>query len=150
MACIWTVDVDDPEVDVYVKYFDIALIPSTVFFWNAQHIKVDYGWCVLRSRCLEEFAQPAEPEFACIHMQHARSHQVRRCVPNKTGLHQPCGGKKDMASRRQRPRDSEPVCVPARSPLQVIYRGAMRGKVIVDSPIDPRNITKYELLYKGL
>ena len=42
MAKFWTVDVD--AVEVYVKYFDVALIPATVFFWNSQHIKVDYGW----------------------------------------------------------------------------------------------------------
>lgn len=41
MARIFIVDVD--KVPVYTKYFDITLIPSTVFFFNAQHIKVDWG-----------------------------------------------------------------------------------------------------------
>ncbi len=42
MACIWTVELS--EVELYAKYFDISLVPATLFFWNAQHIKVDYGW----------------------------------------------------------------------------------------------------------
>ncbi len=41
MAKIYTVDVSD--VPVYVKYFDISLVPSTIFFYNAQHIKIDAG-----------------------------------------------------------------------------------------------------------
>ena len=37
------VDIDSNEIQVYVKYFDITFIPSTVFFFNAHHIKMDFG-----------------------------------------------------------------------------------------------------------
>lgn len=42
MADIYIIDADN--MSVYVQYFDISLIPATVFFFNGQHIKVDYGW----------------------------------------------------------------------------------------------------------
>ncbi|KAK1575504.1 hypothetical protein Q3G72_006062 [Acer saccharum] len=37
------VDIDSEDVQVYVNYFDITLIPSTLFFFNAHHIKMDSG-----------------------------------------------------------------------------------------------------------
>ncbi|CAL9134569.1 unnamed protein product [Musa textilis] len=42
-ATIALVDVDSEEIQVYIKYFDITLIPSTVFFFNAHHMKMDSG-----------------------------------------------------------------------------------------------------------
>ena len=42
MAEVYTVDVD--AVPAYIKYFDITLIPATIFFFNGQHIKVDWRY----------------------------------------------------------------------------------------------------------
>ncbi|XP_054819566.1 uncharacterized protein LOC129318690 [Prosopis cineraria] len=42
-ATVALVDVDSKDIQVYLKYFDITLIPSTVFFFNAHHMKMDSG-----------------------------------------------------------------------------------------------------------
>ncbi|XP_061028963.1 thioredoxin-like protein 4B isoform X1 [Eubalaena glacialis] len=53
MAAIYLVDVD--QTPVYTHYFDISYIPSTVFFFNGQHMKVDYG-CFLPKPSLTNVA----------------------------------------------------------------------------------------------
>ncbi|XP_005608437.1 thioredoxin-like protein 4B isoform X1 [Equus przewalskii] len=65
MAAIYLVDVD--QTPVYTHYFDISYIPSTVFFFNGQHMKVDYGHLAhaLLSKLKREARLEAIPESSC-------------------------------------------------------------------------------------
>lgn len=96
-ATIALVDMDSEEIQVYVKYFDISLIPSTIFFFNAHHMKMDSG----------------------------------------TADHTKWVG---SFHRKQ---DFIDV-------VEAIYRGAMKGKLIVSCPLPPERIPKFQLLFKNL
>ncbi|KAK1316437.1 hypothetical protein QJS10_CPA05g02312 [Acorus calamus] len=96
-ASVALVDADAEEIQVYVKYFDITLFPSTVFFFNAHHMKMDSG----------------------------------------TADHTKWVGS------FQRKQDFIDV-------VEAIYRGAMKGKMIVNCPLPPERIPKFQLLFKDL
>eukprot|EP00731_Ephydatia_muelleri_P023874 Em0016g145a len=93
MATIYIVDVD--SVPVYARYFDITLIPATVFFFNGQHMKVDWS----------------TPD-------HTKFIGSFKCSQDFIDV------------------------------IEVVYRGAMKGKLIVESPLAPQDVPKYSLLYK--
>ncbi|KAL0008856.1 hypothetical protein SO802_010358 [Lithocarpus litseifolius] len=91
------VDIDSNEIQVYVKYFDITFIPSTVFFFNAHHIKMDFGTAD-HTKWVGAFHK--KQDFIDV--------------------------------------------------VEAIYRGAMKGKLIVSCPLPPERIPKYQLLYKDV
>ncbi|KAG8641911.1 thioredoxin-like protein 4B [Manihot esculenta] len=96
-ATIALVDIDSEDVQVYVKYFDISLVPSTVFFFNAHHMKMDSGTAD-HTKWIGAFH--TKQDFIDV--------------------------------------------------VEAIFRGAMKGKMIVNCPLPPERIPKYQLLYKDL
>ncbi|EHA8590962.1 thioredoxin-like protein 4B [Cocos nucifera] len=96
-ATIALVDIDAEEIQVYVNYFDITLIPSTIFFFNAHHMKMDSGTAD-HTKWIGSFH--SKQDFIDV--------------------------------------------------VEAIFRGAMKGKLIVTSPLPPERIPRFQLLFKDL
>ncbi|KAE9589834.1 hypothetical protein Lal_00021660 [Lupinus albus] len=96
-ATLALVDVDSQDIQIYVNYFDITFIPSTVFFFNAHHMKMDSGTAD-HTKWIGAFHR--KQDFIDV--------------------------------------------------VEAIFRGAMKGKLIVNCPIPHERIPKYQLLYKDV
>lgn len=96
-ATVALVDIDSDVVQVYVKYFDITLIPSMVFFFNAHHMKMDCG-SADHTKWVGTFLK--KQDFIDV--------------------------------------------------VEAIYRGAMKGKLIVACPLPQERIPKFQLLYEDV
>ncbi|KAH7517509.1 hypothetical protein FEM48_Zijuj09G0072400 [Ziziphus jujuba var. spinosa] len=106
-ATIALVDIDSEDVQVYVNYFDITLIPSTIFFFNAHHMKMDSGYYFFFFFFIFFILRTAD------HTKWVGA------------FHQ----KQDFIDV-----------------VEAIFRGAMKGKLIVNCPLPPERIPKYHLL----
>ncbi|KAF5199547.1 Thioredoxin-like protein 4b [Thalictrum thalictroides] len=96
-ATVALVDIESEDVQVYVKYFDITLIPSTIFFFNAHHMKMDSGTAD-HTKWIGAFHR--KQDFIDV--------------------------------------------------VEAIYRGAMKGKLIVSCPLPPERIPKFQLIFKDM
>ncbi|KAL9262592.1 Sm-like protein [Drosera capensis] len=96
-ASVALVDIDSEDIQVYVKYFDVTLIPSTIFFFNAHHMKMD-SWTADHTKWIGAFHR--KQDFIDV--------------------------------------------------VEAIYRGAMKGKLIVTCPLPPERIPKFQLLFKDV
>ncbi|KAF8388358.1 hypothetical protein HHK36_027024 [Tetracentron sinense] len=96
-ATVALVDIDSEEIQVYVKYFDITFIPSTIFFFNAHHMKMDSGTAD-HTKWIGAFHR--KQDFIDV--------------------------------------------------VEAIFRGAMKGKLIVSCPLPPERIPKFQLFFKDI
>nr|ACG40875.1 thioredoxin-like protein 4B [Zea mays] len=96
-AMVALVDMDSEEIQVYIDYFDITLVPATIFFFNAHHMKMDSG------------------------------------TPDHTKWIGSFSSKQDFIDV-----------------VEAIFRGAMKGKLIVSCPLPPERIPRFQLLFKDV
>ncbi|XP_058641999.1 thioredoxin-like protein 4B isoform X1 [Onychostoma macrolepis] len=105
MASIYLVDVD--TAPVYTRYFDISFIPSTVFFFNGQHMKVDYGKSsvhLMQAFTINHLARTQRKQDMFL-KKISRSYQVCGKLQNQAGLH---GSDRSDLSRRDERKTDRP------------------------------------------
>lgn len=169
MAQIFVVEAED--VPIYCQYFDISLIPATVFFFNGQHMKVDYGCVMCVNVCLCAVRTLLLPSMSCVlcmrnEKQQQRSNATERSQSRHTltsvlvclclGTITTRIGTTTTTTTTIRTPDHTKFIGAFRIKqdlidlVEVIYRGARYGKQIVQSPIERSRIPHYELLYKDI
>ncbi|KAK7812558.1 thioredoxin-like protein 4b [Quercus suber] len=130
-ASVALVDIDSDEIQVYVKYFDITFIPSTVFFFNAHHMKIRRWILGMYEHCFFVVS------LSCYSSNRAGlkisdSSIISLFLVGRTADHTKWVG---TFHKKQDFIDVE----------EAIYRGAMKGKLIVSCPLPPERIPKYQL-----
>ncbi|XP_062197234.1 uncharacterized protein LOC133900120 isoform X1 [Phragmites australis] len=96
-ATVALVDMDSEEIQVYIDYFDITLVPATIFFFNAHHMKMDSG------------------------------------TPDHTKWIGSFSSKQDFIDV-----------------VEAIFRGAMKGKLIMSCPLPLERVPRFQLLFKDV
>ncbi|KAJ7013285.1 hypothetical protein NC653_003086 [Populus alba x Populus x berolinensis] len=152
-ATVALVDIDSEDVQVYVNYFDITLVPSTVFFFNAHHMKMDSGtadhtkWVGAFHR-KQDFIDVVE-RILLINLK-----EFPTLFTSPLILMLPIHPKEavDQIPREIKKVDVSSAGASAAFLLSVlaIFRAAMKGKLIANCPLPPERIPRYELLYKNL
>jgi hypothetical protein len=134
MAVIYTIEANN--VPMYLQYFDITLIPATIFFFNTQHMKVDYGYVIWPITILS-IHNIASTLMLLFYTKHVLANISKYLYFTRTQDHTKFIGafqlKQDFIDL-----------------IEVIYKGAIRGKHIVVSPIPASRTPQYQLIYKDI
>ncbi|VAH94390.1 unnamed protein product [Triticum turgidum subsp. durum] len=126
-ATVALVDMDSEEIQVYVDYFDITLVPAIIFFFNAHHMKMDSG-TPDHTKWIGSFSSKQDfiDVVECLYLRFL----VCNCL---------CATKNLVDSRQQK-----------NSSVMAVFRGAMKGKLIVSCPLPPERIPRFQLLFKDV
>ena len=118
MALIFAVD--PKSVPEYVRYFDITHFPSTVFFYNAQHLKCEFG-------SVSSPVSQHQPRA------HPLSVSASISTPDHTKWVGAFADKQDFIDL-----------------IEVMFRGAIHGKSMTTSPIPRERVPRFEIIFKDI